>query len=387
MRSFLESRPIPTAVVFTVIGVLPLYLTSAQAVRLQHDLGFGRTQFGLMVATFYLVSSLLSLWLGPRIDRLGPTAGFRAAALLSLASSLLIAVAARRWETFALFLGVAGMANAAGQLGSNLAVADAVRGARHGIAFAAKQAAVPTGAMIAGAVVPWVGGDLSWRWTYAGAAVVALLIALAVPHYPHAPPRGGRRAPLTMTAPLAVLMVAAALAGGAGNAVASFVVDAAVTTGFSEHAGARLLTIASLAAIVSRLTWGAVIDRRRSTGIMEATAVLVIATAGFVLLVVAGDTPVPFVIGTMLAFAGGWGWPGVMQFLTTRIIDMPAATSTGATLAGGYLGTVVIPPLFGATAERASYSAAFALLTGTVLVALAAVHLSRRLARAKRAVG
>lgn len=34
---------------------------------------------------------------------------------------------------------------------------------------------------------------------------------------------------------------------------------------------------------------------------------------------------------------------------------MPAATSTGTTLAGGYLGTVVVPPLFGAAAEQVSY--------------------------------
>jgi fucose permease len=70
-----------------------------------------------------------------------------------------------------------------------------------------------------------------------------------------------------------------------------------------------------------------------------------------------------------------------MQYLTIRTIDMPAATSTGATLAGGYFGTVVIPPLFGAAAERLSYSAAFLGLTGVVVVALAAIHTSRHLAR------
>lgn len=385
MRSFLESRPIPTAVTFTVVGVLPLYLTSAQAVRLQNDLDFGRTEFGLMISCFYLVSSVASLWLGPRIDRRGPTGAFRAAGLLSMGSAVLIAGAAADWRSFAVFLGVAGMANAFGQLGSNLAVAGAVRGARQGIAFAAKQAAVPTGAMLAGLAVPWVGGDISWRWIYVGAAVVALAITVVAPHYDRRAGDERPREPATMTAPLLSLMVAAGLAGGAGNAVASFVVDAAVAAGFAENTGARLLTVASLAAIASRLGWGAVIDRRRSTGVVEGTAVLVLATAGLALLVVAGQTRGWFVAGTLLAFAGAWGWPGVMQFVTTRIIDMPAATSTGTTLAGGYLGTVVIPPLFGAAAEQVSYTAAFAGLTAVVLVALGALHLSRRLAVAERA--
>jgi fucose permease len=99
---------------------------------------------------------------------------------------------------------------------------------------------------------------------------------------------------------------------------------------------------------------------------------------------VAGTAPVPFVTGILLTFAGAWGWPGVMQYLTIRIIDMPAATSTGATMAGGFFGTVVIPPLFGAAADHLSYTAAFLGLTTAVLVALAALHLSRRLARASQ---
>jgi fucose permease len=70
-----------------------------------------------------------------------------------------------------------------------------------------------------------------------------------------------------------------------------------------------------------------------------------------------------------------------MQYLTIRIIDMPAATSTGATMAGGFFGTVVIPPLFGAAADHLSYTAAFSGLTAVVLIALAALHVSRRLAR------
>jgi predicted MFS family arabinose efflux permease len=381
VRTFLESRPIPTAVIFTVVGVLPLYLTSAQAVRLQQELGFGKTKFGIMVACFYLVSSVASLALGPRIDRKGPTGAFRLAALLSLTSAALIAVAATRWEAFALFLGIAGLANAYGQLASNLAVTGAVRGGRQGVAFGAKQAAVPTGAMLAGLAVPWVSGTLSWRWVYVGAAAVALIITMISPHYDHTPPPQTPRTRAALTPPLVALMIGAALAGGTGNAFASFIVDAAVTAGLAETAAARLLTVASMVAIVSRLTCGAIIDRRRSSGILEATCLLTLAMAGLLTLATSGTSVTLFLLGTMLVFAGAWGWPGVMQYLTIRTVDMPAATSTGATLAGGFFGTVVIPPLVGAAAENLSYSAAFLGLTVVVATALAAIHLSRRLAR------
>ena len=378
MRTFLESRAIPTAVIFTVVGVLPLYLTSAQAVRLQQELSFGRTRFGIIVACFYLLS-IATLWLGPRVDRSGPTPAFRMAALLSLASAALIAATATRWELLALYMAVAGLANAYGQLGSNLAVAGAVRDTRHGVAFAAKQAAVPTGAMLAGLAIPWVGPAVSWRWAYAGAAAVALLIAVVTPHYEHTPQKAPRRA--KFTAPLVTLMVAAALAGGAGNAIASFSVDAAVTTGFSQPTAARLLTAGSIVAIASRLGFGAIIDRRHSSGIVEATALLTLATIGLLILVAVGATPAAFVIGILLAFAGAWGWPGVMQYVTIRTIDMPAATSTGATMAGGFFGSLALPPAFGAAADHLSYSVAFLGLVGSVVIALTAVHISRHIAR------
>jgi len=55
VRAYLESRPIVTAVTFTVVVGLQLYLTSAQSVRLQQELHFGKAEFGLRVACFYLV--------------------------------------------------------------------------------------------------------------------------------------------------------------------------------------------------------------------------------------------------------------------------------------------------------------------------------------------
>ena len=61
----LGSRPIATAIAYTVVGVFPLYPTAAQSVRLQEELGFSRTRFGLVVGSFYLVSAVASKMIGP----------------------------------------------------------------------------------------------------------------------------------------------------------------------------------------------------------------------------------------------------------------------------------------------------------------------------------
>lgn len=381
LRRFLEQRPIAGAVTYTVVGVLPLYLTSAQTTRLQAELGFGKTEFGIMVAAFYLASSIGSRRIGPVLDRGGPSRGFRGSALLTVASASLIAVAGRGWVTLALFLAIAGLANSFGQIASNLAIAEVVRRGKQGFAFSAKQAAVPTGAMLAGLVVPWMGVDLSWRVIYGIAALIAAGLVLIVPRYDLVP-RLDATEKTRLTAPLVYLMVAAALAGGIGNSVASFVADAAVTTGFSSGTAARLLTLGSVVAILTRITAGMAADRRAKTGVAEMTALMILAVLGLLVLSVATEFPSIFIAGVVLSFAGAWGWQGVMFYTVIRTIPMPAATSTGAVASAAYFGTVTLPPLVGAVAEGMSYAAVFTGAAALIALSMAAIHMGRRLALA-----
>jgi MFS family permease len=380
--SALGSRPITTAIAYTVVGVFPLYLTAAQSVRLQDELDFSRTQFGLVVGSFYLVSSIASKMIGPVLDRRGPDFGLRYSGVVTLASAGLAAFA-NGWVTLAIAMAVGGLANALGQIASNLVVATKVSFDRTGRAFAAKQAAVPVGAMLAGLAVPWVGLSTSWRVPYIVAGVAGLIMMVIAPRFDTGDRVTVDRESLKVTPALLAFMVMAAIGGGIGNSLASFVTDASVTIGFSQGAGARILTIGSIVAVAARLTVGQVADRRQRTGVSELISLLGVAVVGLGILGLAGDSMTLFVVGVLLAFAGSWGWQGVMFYSVVRLIPMPAATSTGAVAAGVYLGTMIMPPLVGLGADRYSYATVFALEAGLVLVGIAAVLLSRRLALAE----
>ncbi len=375
----LGSRPISTAIAYTVAGVLPLYLTAAQSVRLQEELDFGRTRFGLVIGSFYLVSAIASKMIGPVLDRRGPDFGLRYSGVVTLAAAGLAAVATG-WVTLAIAMAIAGLANALGQIASNLIVATRVSFDRTGRAFAAKQAAVPVGAMLAGLAVPWVGLSTSWRVPYAIAAAAGLIMMVIAPRFDTGDRSTVDRENLKITPALLAFMVMAAIGGGIGNSLASFVTDASVTVGFSQGAGARILTIGSIVAVAARLAVGQIADRRQQTGVSELVSLLGVAVVGLGLLGLAGDSSTLFVIGVLLAFAGSWGWQGVMFYSVVRLIRMPAATSTGAVAAGVYLGTMIMPPLVGFGADRYSYDIVFTLEAGLVLVGIAAVLLSRRLA-------
>lgn len=379
-----DRAPLTAAVVYTIAGVLPLYLVSAQAVTIQRDLGFGPGQLGLIVSAFFLVSSVAAKRIGPSLDRAGARRGLRLGMALTALACVAIVTGAHRWETLALLVGLTGLANAYAQVGSNLIVAHLVGEGRQGIAFSAKQAAIPASAVVSGLVVP-VLGDASWRWPYAVVAVVGVVLLLRCPQVPtpvtEGPDADDRSAGQRITPALLALMVAAFVAGGTGNAMASFTADAAARSGFSASGGALLLTAGSVTAIVVRLAAGVSVDRGRGTGVVQMAVLFAIGVAGLGALSQAGASRGWFVLGLVLTFAGAWGWQGIVAYLALRTIPLPAAASTGAVWSGIYLGTVVVPAVAGAGAARASYATVFLGMSGAMLFALMALLASAGLGR------
>jgi MFS family permease len=379
-RALLKRRPILTAVAYTVVGVFPLYLTAAQSVRLQTELGFGRPQFGLVVASFYLVSAIASKRLGPILDRRGPLIGFRLSGVITIVATTTAGLSSSGWAVLAGAMALAGLANAFGQIAANLAIATVVVRGRTGVAFAAKQAAVPVGAMLAGLAVPWVSTSVSWRVPYLIAAAVGLWMALIAPDYDSAiQPMATTRHRLTPA--IVALMVTAGIGGGIGNSLASFVTDASVTKGLTQTAGARLLTVGSIIAIATRIAIGIVADRRQRSGVLELVSLLGVAVAGLTMVGMSTDSDGLFIAGVLLGFAGSWGWQGVLFYTVIRTIRMPAATATGAVAAGVYFGTMVMPPLIGFGVERSSYETVFSLAALLIVAGIGLVLLSFRLSR------
>jgi dipeptide/tripeptide permease len=237
--------------------------------------------------------------------------------------------------------------------------------------------------MLSGLAVPWIGLALSWRVPYLITAGLGVVMMLVAPHF-ETVNTVGETGPKRITPALAAFMVTAAIGGGVGNSLASFVTDASVTRGFTEVSGARMLTAGSIVAIAVRIGAGLVADRRRRSGLAELVFLLAVAVAGLGLLGSSGDSDTMFVVGVLAAFAGSWGWQGVMFFAAINIIRMPPATTTGAVAAGAYLGTMIVPPLIGSAADRWSYDAVFEIAALTMIAAIAAALASAHLARSRQ---
>ena len=79
------------------------------------------------------------------------------------------------------FAGLAGIGTALTRTASSVLVAWHVEPGRQGIAFGLKHGSIPIASLVAGLSVPALALTIGWRWAYAIAAVLALMVAVTVP--------------------------------------------------------------------------------------------------------------------------------------------------------------------------------------------------------------
>lgn len=373
----LRDRPISTAVAYTVIGVLPLFLVSAQSVSIQADLGIGQSRIGIAVSAYFAVAAVASLTLGPWVDRLGAAGGLRVGAAVGAMVTLALATVVVRWELLAILLGLAGLSNTIAQLASNLVVAAHAATRRQGLGFGLKQAAVPIANLMAGLLVTTAGDRLPWRWAFVGATVVGVIAVAMVPAFGDGAVIRTKRRWIVPPRSLAALALAGATGAAMGNALAVFTVDAAVAVGFAVAVAGGLLTMGSAVSVAVRVIVGWVTGERGSDGSLPLIVQLGLAAAAFTVLARLGDRPVAFVLAVAVAFGSAWAFPGLIYYVAVRTHQLPAATATGIVLAGVYLGSVVGPSIVGFVAENGSYTTAWWIAAGSLTLSTAAAVMAR----------
>lgn len=376
------------AVAATTVGVCPVFLTGGMAVQIRADLGFSIAALGLATSVFFALSALSSAPLGRAVDRVGSRIAMRVAGLLSAVALAGVAFGARSWGALVAMLALAGVANALAQLGANRLVAGAVPVGHQGLAFGAKQAAIPTATLLAGLAAPLIALTVGWRVGFAAAAVAAVVVAVVVPVRARRPEpvEGPVRAGAERTAPgiLLVLAVGMTLGSAAAVPLGSFLVEGAVDVGMAPGRAGLLLAACSVIGIAVRLGTGWLVDRR-ARGILRAVAsLLVLGAGGFVLLALA-DSAWPLALGALLALGAGWSWPGLFNFAVVNENRSRPAAATGVTQTGASLGSAVGPLAFGLVVAQSSYSVAWATSAVLAAVAAAAALCGRRLILGARA--
>src|SRR5215218_4100729 len=352
-KESLNPRPILIAIAVATTGVLPAFLTGGLAVQIRDELGFGAGALGLVVAVFFASSALASVVSGRLVERVGSHRGMRVAALVSAASLLAVSFAGS-WEGLVACLVLGGVGNSITHPATHLSLAREVPRGRQGFSFGIKQSAIPAATLLAGLAVPTLGVTVGWRWAFVGGAALAVLISLLVPKEV-----GGGIGRVSMAA----------------TPLGAFVVESAVASGIGVSAAGYLLALGSAVGICVRVVFGYLADSMGGGRLRLVAGMLGVGIVGFLLL--ASGVSWLLVIGLILAFGAGWGWPGLFNFAVVKSNQGAPAAATGVTQTGASSGAAAGPLVFGFVVEATSFGAAWLLSGVLALIAAAAILAGR----------
>lgn len=373
-------RAVAFATVVTVTTALPMFLVGALSVPLRADLAFGPAALGGVIGVFRGSGALAAAPVGRLADRIGAARSMRAAVLMAAIGTAGIGMLARSWLTLAIGLAVCGASSSFGQTAANRYLIRVVKEQRQGLAFGIKQSAMPTGSMVAGLMVPVIGLTLGWRATFLVVAGIAVVVAFLLPR-PRMrvadTPAATKRAPIVDRLPLLVLTVALMCGMAAASTLAAFTVESGVEAGLEVSAAALLLTAGSIAAIIFRVIIGFVADRINDGHINVVSAMLALGAVGYVLLGI--GHPSLLVVGTVIAFALGWGFNGLFWFAVIRLHREAPAATTGLVMPGGMLGGVIGPMTFGAIVERSTFATAWFAVAASATLGALLMQVGRRM--------
>lgn len=350
--------------------------------QIRGELGFGAGALGLVVALFFVVSSVFSALAGRVVERIGFYTAMRSSSVVGALSLLAVATLAGSWWGIVACLVLGGLGNAVAQPATNLMIAREVPGGRQGLAFGVKQAAIPIATLLAGLAVPVIAVTVGWRWAFAGAALLALVVALFVPKGSHGvgTATGSAKKPRTGDAPIAALIllsVGIGLGSTAATPLGAFLVESAASTGIEVGTAGLLLALGSAVGIVVRVVAGYLADGMESGRLRLVAGMLVLGTAGFAML--ASGSPALLVVGVVLAFGAGWGWPGLFNFAIVKSSPRSPAAATGITQTGASGGAALGPLLFGYTVEATSFGTAWLAAAAVALLSAAAILTGRHM--------
>ena len=389
VRTARFSALVTASLLVTTAANLAPTLVSALAVQIEEDLAIGEVEIGMTVSAFFFVGVLSSALSGRMVERIGPVAALRLAAVT--AGAVLVATGAlgRTWLALMGLVAVSGLANAWAQPAANLYVARGVSRRRQGLALGIQKSGIPTASLLGGLAVPTVGLTIGWNWAFVLGGLMAFAVSMGVPAVSTAVPAEGGTGAAAGGSPVAAravrpqpdipmrLLVAVAcstcLAAMGSMGLSSFFVLSSVEIGTDEAVAGVLLMAGSVVGIAARLAIGASADRSSLSPWHMLTVIFAVAALAFVGFSAGSETLL--FIAMPFAFATSYAWPGLFHLAVVRSNPSAPGAATGITMTGSFAGAVCGPLLFGLLVEATGYGWAwsFTAITSAAAAALMAV--------------
>lgn len=325
------------------------------------------------VSVFFFAGAL-GAGLGGRLaDRVGALRALRVCMFVTATCLFAAALLADSLLVLMALLAVAGVANSVAQPATNLFVSERVADDRQGLGFGIKQSGIPGAILVSGLALPLLALPLGWRVTFALCALGPLAVGLVLRGRT---PSSRRVAAGRPSRALLLTAIGAALATAGPCALGAYLVASAVDVGVAEGTAGLLAALGSALSLAVRISLGARADRRRDYGLTTVVLLLLAGTVGFALMAV--DAVAPFVVGALVAFMLGWGWPGLFNLSVVQSHRETPGAATGISQTGIYVGAASGPAAFGALYSHYGYDTAWLAVAASTLLAAGVMWLAAR---------
>ncbi|MFJ6786926.1 MFS transporter [Streptomyces angustmyceticus] len=368
----------------TVLTSTPVFLPGAAHALIGRELGWGEGRMGQVLALYWL-GSLGGAWRSRRRESPAAVETTLAITLLVTAGAL---AAMAAWPMVGLWWGTltGGAAYGYSQPHTNQLLMRRCSPDTRGFAFGLKQAAVPAATLVCSVAVPLLVVPFGWRLTFslaAGLCVVHGLVWWRSRSTVPAVTTHATTAPALRPDRRLLALSAAGLFGAlVGNSLGGFLLVTLTDGGMTYTAGALTAAAASALTVVVRIAAGRVSDTGRAAVYPMLAMMFAAGLVGTCLLATGGTGQQ--IAGALLAYAGGWGWAGVLHYAAAVAFPGQENRATAWTQMGVSLGATAGPLLFGccyqATGAAAWWpvSAAGGCALVAVLVARRPTHVTRR---------
>lgn len=350
---------------------------------LQDDLHISRTEIGLVSTAVFLTATPSALYGGRAADRVGERQVLILSGVLGALAALAVSWSSGFWSLVlgCLALGLGnGMQNPAG----SAAVMRWFPQSQRGFAMGIRQTGVPIGGMLAAGAAPMLALHYGWRSAYLAGGLLsvigAILIIFAYFDPPRkqaagAPPMRSFRDLMRDRQLLLLALIFNCQVFTQMAATTYFVLFLHETFGASVVVAGALFFMVNVAAMVARIGWGLISDRKfqgkRHPVLALIIALTVCSTLGAALL----PTQTPLWIVGVLAILFGisaFAWTGVLGTLVIETVGAESAGTAISLVQGLSMpATLLVSPLFGYLADvTGGYRASWLVLTVISLIGL-----------------
>ena len=355
---------------------------------LQDDLHISRTEVGLISTAMFLTAAPSAMLGGWAADRVGERKVLILSGLIGALAALAVSLSSgfRSLVLMCLALGLGnGMQNPAG----SAAVMRWFPQHQRGFAMGIRQTGVPIGGILAAGVAPLLALHYGWRSAYLASGLLSVtgVVLIIVAYFD--PPRkqvsgvAVTRSFRDLVHDRQLLLLALVFSCQVFTQMAAttyFVLFLHETFGAPVVTAGALFVVVNIAAMVARIGWGLISDRRFQ-GKRHPVLIIIVALtvcSSLVAAVIPATTPLWLVAVLATLFGvSAFAWTGILGTLVIETVGAESAGSAISLVQGlAAPATLLAPPLFGLLADvSGSYRASWLVLTVISTVGLLSLRL------------